>query len=240
MLQIYFYLPGELLRVAPVLILSAFPMAQNVVFPLAYMYPHRLLSSHFYSDQQQTDAFYNEAKIRQSYYRSVLRDLILMASKSDPGARKILASILNEKETPTAEAILALIPLFSQDGPLHIRKLAAPHVKHLMKVHRVRGSIFWFPRFRLQQYSNMIHQIDLALIREGGPEFQQSQDLKKSSHLRGLNVKDQTEESMTSYLNAWLQISSKLDVHTMSLLLHLPILIGYNHASRIWDKKSVF
>ena len=240
MLQIYLYLPGELLRVAPVLILSAFPMAQNVVFPLAYMYPHHLLSSHFYSDQQQTDAFYYEAKIRQSYYRSVLRDLILMASKNDPAARKILSSILHEKETPTAAAILNLIPLFSQDGPLHIRKLAAPHVKHLMKIHRVRGSIFWFPRFRLQQYANMIHQIDFALIREGGPEFQRIQDLKKSSHLRGLNVKDQSEESMTAYVNAWLQISCKLDVHNMSLLLHLPILLGYNHASRIWDKKSVF
>ena len=45
--------------------------------------------------------------------------------------------------------------------------LTAPHVKLLMKTHRVRGSILWFPRFRLQQYSNLVHQIDLAILREG-------------------------------------------------------------------------
>ena len=141
--QIYLYLPGELVKVTPVLILSAFPMAQNIVFPLAMMYPERLLSSHFYNDQQRIDAFHNEAKVRQSYYRSVLRDLLLMTSKNDdPAARKILSSILNDKETPTAQSILALKPFFSLDGPLHLRKLAAPHVKHLMKIHRVRSVAF--------------------------------------------------------------------------------------------------
>ena len=50
---------------------------------------------------------------------------------------------------------------------LHLKMLTAPHVKLLMKTHRVRGSILWFPRFRLQQYSNLVHQIDLAILREG-------------------------------------------------------------------------
>ena len=123
------------------------------------MYPQRFLSSHFYDTQELARAYYNEAKIRQSYYRSVLRDLLLMTSKSDPKAKQILSTILHDQKTPSAEAILELMPLFSQEGPLHIRKLAAPHVKHLMKIHRVRGSILWFPRFRLQQHANMIHQI---------------------------------------------------------------------------------
>ena len=82
-----------------------------------------------------------------------------MTSKSDPEAKQILSAILHDNQTPSAEAILDLSPLFSQDGPLYIRKLAAPHVKHLMKINQVRGSILWFPRFRLQQYANMVHQI---------------------------------------------------------------------------------
>ena len=72
---------------------------------------------------------------------------------------------------------------------LHIKMLSAPHVKHLMKTHQVRGSILWFPRFRLQQYANLVHQIDLAIIREGGPKSLTLEDLRRACHLRGLNVK---------------------------------------------------
>ena len=42
------------------------------------------------------------------------------------------------------------------DGNLQIKLLTAPHVKHLMKTHQVRGSILWFPRFRLQQHANLV------------------------------------------------------------------------------------
>ena len=64
---------------------------------------------------------------------------------------------------------LKLIVLFSAflGATLHIKMLTAPHVKLLMKTHQVRGSILWFPRFRLQQYANLVHQIDLAILREG-------------------------------------------------------------------------
>ena len=81
---------------------------------------------------------------------------------------------------------------------------------------------------------------DRALIREGGPEFLAVPDLKKSSHLRGLNVENQAPEELVTYLDEWLKVSCKLDTHQMSLLLHLPILLGYNHPSRIWDTWSVY
>ena len=77
-------------------------------------------------------------------------------------------------------------------------------------------------------------------MREGGPEFLAGQDLKKSSHLRGLNVKDQEPEALVTYLEEWLNVSGKLDTNQMSLLLHLPILLGYNHSSRIWDTWSIY
>ncbi len=120
-----------------------------------------------------------------------------------------------------------------------IGKLSAPHVKHLMKAHQVRGSVLWFPRFRLQQYANLVHQIDMAIAREGGPDALALPELKKSCHLRGLNVQDQDEKVMRLYLKQWMAITSRLDTASMSMLLHLPILLGYNHPSRIWDKSSV-
>ena len=80
-----------------------------------------------------------------------------------------------------------------------------------------------------------VHQIDLAILREGGPNALPLEDLRKSCHLRGLNVQDQEEAVMRKYLKEWLTITSQLDSGSMSMLLHLPILIGYNHPSRIWD-----
>ena len=67
--QIYLYLPGELMRVTPVLLVSAFPFAQNVAFPLAMMYPNHLLSSHFYNENQQSMAYHGKIVRRQSHYR---------------------------------------------------------------------------------------------------------------------------------------------------------------------------
>jgi hypothetical protein len=239
-LEVYLFLPGELLRVAPVLVLSAFPMAQNVVFPLAMMFPNRLLSSHFYSDKQLAESFLKQSRAKQIYYRSLLRDLHLSTSKSpDNALRKILSFIFKENQTPEADQLLKLRPLFSQDGPAHINKLSAPHVKHLLKTNRIRGTVLWFPRFRLQQYSNLVHQIDQAITREGGPRALPLDELRKTCHLRGLNIDGLSQEDMVKYVDDWLTVSLKLDVNTMSLLLHLPILLGYNHSSRIWDKWSV-
>ena len=50
-LVLYRTLPNDLYSVAPVLLLSAFPLMQNVVFPLAMLYPKHLLSSHFWSPE---------------------------------------------------------------------------------------------------------------------------------------------------------------------------------------------
>ena len=116
---------------------------------------------------------------------------------------------------------------FLLGGPLYISKLRAPHVKHLMKINRVRGSLLWFPRFRLQQYANLVKQIDIAITREDGPENLTSADLLRSCNLRGLNVKDvESEEAMIEYLNNWIKVSKQLDIYAMSMLLHLPILLG--------------
>ena len=125
------------------------------------------------------------------------------------------------------------------DGPLHLKKLTAPHVKHLLKVHCVRGWSLWYPRFRLQQYANMVQQIDLAITREGGSTALAVPDLTKCSHLRGLNVQDQDTTAMVEYVEEWMAVTSALNSDSLSLLLHLPILLGYNHSSRIWDKSSV-
>ncbi len=72
-LELYMTLPVDLLRVMPVLTVSALPMAQNVVFPLALMYPKRLLSSHFWSPEVRREIEDEQQEKRHLHYRLVER-----------------------------------------------------------------------------------------------------------------------------------------------------------------------
>ncbi|XP_035707075.1 uncharacterized protein LOC110848636 isoform X2 [Folsomia candida] len=53
-LDIYYRMPKEVTRVAPTLIISALPFMNYIMFPIAYYFPKRLLSSHFWSLQQKS------------------------------------------------------------------------------------------------------------------------------------------------------------------------------------------
>jgi len=53
-LDVYYRMPKEIWRVAPTLLISALPFMNYVMFPLAYYFPKRLLSSHFWSLQQKS------------------------------------------------------------------------------------------------------------------------------------------------------------------------------------------
>ena len=61
-LMLYRTLPDELYSVAPVLLLSAFPLMQNVVFPLAMLYPKQLLCSHFWSPEMRREVMAEQQK----------------------------------------------------------------------------------------------------------------------------------------------------------------------------------
>ena len=221
------------MRVTPVLVLSSFPMAQNIVFPLAMMYPNYLLSTHFYTDEQKMSSFLSDAKSRQSYYISVLRDLQTSTPNEFKAEKAVLKEIFQQQDIPSASKILKLRPLFDKGGPLYISELKATHVKHLMKINGVRGSLLWFPRFRLQQYANLVHEIDRAILRE---EFHMdNMELARACNLRGLNVASLNDDQLYEYLEKWIEITEKLTIYQMSMFLHLPILLGYNHASRIWE-----
>ncbi len=68
-LELYMTHPDELKRVMPVLAVSALPMAQNVVFPLALMYPKHLLSVHFWSPEVRLQVEEEAQKQRHLFYR---------------------------------------------------------------------------------------------------------------------------------------------------------------------------
>ena len=298
-LELYLTLPAELLRVAPVLIISAFPMAQNVAFPLALWAPKRLLSIHFWSDEIKQEVDEANLKLRQSFYRHVFKSMVAISSSSygsysnsprvqgffmtlrrsrDKNTEGIPKALQSKEERnamyldfqnntkkvmkdhdklyicyrdnmrklvtgkhPDVGEILSMAPYFrNTDGPLSLTQLPATHLRSLLKIHNKKHvgiTSFLSVRTKLQVYANMIHQIDMAIIREG-LNHMDTNDIYQCCMARGLNVYTISEAEAKDYLEQWLRVSSRLDNGTSSLLLHLPIFLGYNHKSRFSKEKT--
>lgn len=72
--------------------------------------------------------------------------------------------------------------------------------------------------------------MDRAIIREQGGLKSLSLDaLKNACFMRGLSPQNLQKDEMIEWLEQWLQISQIIDHDNLSLLLHSPILLGYNH-----------
>ena len=143
---------------------------------------------------------------------------------------------------PSVQEISAMAPYFQNStGPLSLPRLSAVHVRYLLRIHNrehVGLTSFWFPRRKLQVYANMILQIDRALHRENIDDLDIN-SLFRCCEVRGLNTNNASEQEARDYLDQWISVTNQLNSNTPSLLLHLPIFLGYNHKSRYLDDRSL-
>ncbi|XP_037076930.1 LETM1 domain-containing protein 1-like [Pollicipes pollicipes] len=175
-LELYFRTPRDMRAVAPVLLVSALPLAQNVVFPLAYLFPRQLLSRHFWSLQQRAEFALHEHKRRLLYMRPVLRHL---------QARWRLVSCTASVCSP------------SGDGARCANMASCCGI--------------WTP----------------AMAREGVTDMS-LEELYYACFLRGLNPQNLPRDQMVSWLSQWALVSGQMEPGAASLLLHCPLLLGYN------------
>ena len=142
---------------------------------------------------------------------------------------------------PNVGEILSMASYFrNSDGPLSLTQLPAVHLRNLLRIHNKRHvgiTSFMSVRTKLQVYANMIHQIDMAIIREG-LQHMDTNEVAQCCMARGLNTYATSETEARDYLDQWLRVSSRLDNGTSSLLLHLPIFLGYNHQSRFSENNN--
>lgn len=71
--------------------------------------------------------------------------------------------------------------------------------------------------------------MDCAITREGGVHNMPVDALRNSCFMRGLNAANMSTDDLVQWLQAWVQVSAEVTGDNFSLLLHLPILLGYNH-----------
>ncbi|KAJ8922143.1 hypothetical protein NQ315_004078 [Exocentrus adspersus] len=231
-IELYDQMPKDMRKVAPVLLFSALPFANYVILPLAYLIPRQLLTSHFWTLQQKADFNLIYMKERLVHNRPVFRHLQSQMDylKSHPLCdtwANVLGS-LGSGQQANVDDILKCKELFASE-PYHLLYLSRNHVLHLLKIHDLHRG--WFRRTRLADRAFILIQMDKAIMREGGVHNLPVDALRKACFIRGLNPANLKNEEMITWLTDWMKVSSKVDKHCYSLLLHSPVLLGYNAPS---------
>lgn len=89
----------------------------------------------------------------------------------------------------------------------------------------------WFRKSRLKARAKILREMDRAILRECGPVRLKTEALRYACFIRGLSPLNMKHEDMVEWLEQWLRISEIIHPDNASLLLHLPILLVYNHPS---------
>ncbi|XP_023013478.1 LETM1 domain-containing protein 1 isoform X2 [Leptinotarsa decemlineata] len=231
-IELYHQMPKDMRKVAPVLLIASLPLGPYVILPLAYMLPRHLLCSHFWTLEQKSKFSILNLRDRLSHNRPVFRHLqsqldFLKPHHSYDLWNGVLAK-LGSGTQPHVEEIIRCKELFTTE-PYHLFYLSRRHVVHLLKMHDMHTG--WFRRSRLAEKAFILKEMDKAIMREGGVHNLPIEAMRKSCYIRGLNPTTLSKEEMIKWLTDWIQLSSHIDKECYSLLLHAPILLGYNKPS---------
>lgn len=228
-LELYYQMPKDMMKVGPVLLASALPFTNYVILPMVYMFPRMFLTTHFWTLQQRLNFQEDVLRDRISYNRKVFRCMQAKLDKLKALDYQRLGHILGLLGSglhPTSEEIIEIKDIFEQP-PFDLDSLTAKHLKYLSRLHDIgRGPL---KRVRLAERSHIFHHMDLAIKREGGVHNMPVDALRMACFLRGLNPTNLSNEAMIDWLRSWVAVSIKVDRSNVSLFLHLPILIAYNH-----------
>lgn len=123
---------------------------------------------------------------------------------------------------PTIREILEVKPIFEKMN-FKIENLSITHARHLAKTFG-----FSMTRSKLVQQGLLLLHTDLAMLREGFSSMTED-EINLACFMRGLNPYGLKPQEKEAYLSSWIEISKEVDEHSMSLLLHGPVLLAINH-----------
>lgn len=231
-LEIYHQMPKDMIKIAPVLLLSALPFANYVIFPLAFWFPRQLLTSHFWSLQQRAEFSMMEQKQRLRHNKPVFRSLQFQLEKVEDHPLfdkwSYCIRLLGSGLHPTPLQLVECKQLFAE-YPYHLSQLYSSHLKELLKIHNMHTG--WRRRKRLSYRAHIIQLMDEAIVREGGVTELSQEEIRWACKFRGLNPVNMKTDDMMTWLDEWIIVSQSVDRESRSLLLHCPVLLAYNHPS---------
>ncbi|XP_012269064.2 LETM1 domain-containing protein 1 isoform X1 [Athalia rosae] len=230
-LQLLYQMPKDIMKLTPFLLTAALPFANYVVFPIGYYFPRIFLTSQYWDLQQRLDFALIDHKNRLKHNKPLLRCVQASLSKIEDQCLKnkwneVIATLGGGRH-PAPEEIVDCKELF-QGPPYSLKALGRRHVKELLAIHKMAK---WLPykRQRLLERGLLIKRMDNAIEMGGGVNKIPTDTLRWALFFRGLNAVNMSTEDMRQWLNKWLTVSSKVEKQNISLLLHCPILLAYNH-----------
>lgn len=130
-LELYFQMPKDMKKVAPVFLISALPLANYVIFPLAYMYPRTFLSPQFWSIQQKVNFKTDYLRERLQHNMRVFRFMQtkLDESRNDTQYKelKTVLGLLGSGLHPSVDQLLEIQEMFSRP-PFDLASLPGHHL----------------------------------------------------------------------------------------------------------------
>lgn len=129
-MELYDQLPKDMLKIAPVLVISSLPLGYSII-PVVYAFPRQLLCSHFWNERQKAKFLLLDLTDRLVHNRPVFRYLQSQMDFLKPHCLyqpwgKILGQ-LGSGTQPTVKEIIHCKELFS-DEPYHLFYLSHLHV----------------------------------------------------------------------------------------------------------------
>lgn len=230
-LRLTYTMPKDLTKICPVLLISAVPFTNYVIFPLAYYFPRHLLTSHYWTLQQKLDFMLLDHKKRLKHNRPLFRCMQAELHNIKNHTLKLkwsgIIACLGSGTHPNVKDIIACSELFI-DQPFSLNNLKRKHTKELLGIHNIPS---WrpFKRKKLMEKGMLIKQMDQAIQREGGTTAMSNDAIRWALSFRGVNPANMSLESMRNWLEQWFIVSNTVNENTISLLLHSPILLAYNH-----------
>ncbi|XP_053564194.1 LETM1 domain-containing protein 1 [Bombina bombina] len=226
----------DIIKAAPVVIISIPPFANYLVFLLMYLFPRQLLIRHFWTSKQQEEFLDIYHGMRTEVYADILDNL----SKAVP---RVPEQLLREKmfqlctqvrcgSHPKVADIQAVSSVFS-GPPLGLKRLDVQQMKFFSQIMFLTPHL---PAFLLQRRLGShiceLHNLDIALLKLGVNELSE-EEVKRACYIRGLNSSHLSIDDCRRWLQCWVELSCKLKVSEASLLLHSMVLLSTNYIQSV-------
>ncbi|MEE6471802.1 hypothetical protein FKM82_009376 [Ascaphus truei] len=222
----------DIIKAAPMVLISIPPFANYLVFVLMYFFPRQLLIRHFWTMKQQEEFLDIYQSMRMEAYTDIL-DSLLKAVPEVP-------------DQPLRDQILQLCTQVQHGSHLHVTDIQAaraafsgpPLSMSRLDVHQMKAFsriLFLTPhlpafllRRRLGSHIYELHNLDCALLQLGVRELSE-EEVKRACYVRGLNSTHLSADDCRRWLDRWLQLSHRVKVSEASLLLHSMVLLSANY-----------
>ncbi|XP_069035122.1 LETM1 domain-containing protein 1 isoform X3 [Lepisosteus oculatus] len=222
----------DIVKAAPLVLISIPPFANYLVFVLMYLFPRQLLIRHFWTPQQQLEfqQIYHRQRAQQcpAILGRLAREVPCVTNKPLQSQLLHLCNKVQSGAHPSVSEIQAVRRLFA-GPPLGMNRLDAEHMRLLC------SQLFLTPRLpavlirhRLWDHASKLLHLDRALSMLGLHQLTDP-ELRQACYLRGLDSTCLSTNECREWLYQWLQLTTHLKVSEASLLLHSMVLLSINY-----------